>query len=166
MKTLTIRFLLYAVIACAFACARNKPEIKVDHSKIRHILDSATLPFDPAFYKEKHVAAVYEIVDSAISPNSLSIIEKIGKMPTEFYPGSFEVIYKDSLDNVLGSYKMWSPFYQRVESQGPGIGIRKVYTGKFQVPLPRDPRVAVVLMRDGPDGHYTISNVKLLFKHF
>jgi hypothetical protein len=166
MKTLSIRLLLCAAVACAIACTNvtDKPEISIDYLKLRRALDSARRPFDPAFFKQQHMALIFEI-DSVIDTSSVTIITKIGKMPTEFYPGSFEVIYKDSLDQDLGRYKMWSPFYQRVESAGDSRGIRKVYKGRFQVPLPRDPRISQVLMRDGTEGSYTVANVKLFFKH-
>jgi hypothetical protein len=168
MRTQSFFPLLLALVACALTFCTpptptpDRPEYTIDYLQLRKTLKDSSRAFNPAFFKQKHIALVYEIDDSDIV-NAPDSVTKIGPMPSEFYPGSFTVIYKDSLDHDLGTYQMWSPFYQRVESPGAGIGIRRVENGKFQVPLPRDPRIGTVILVDG-NSQPIVSDVRRFFR--
>jgi hypothetical protein len=121
----------------------DKPPVSVDYAKLKKYIGDSTRYFNPAFYKDQHVGLTYPI-DSTRIIDKPSVRTKIGRMPAGQIPGSFSVIYKDAENKELGRYSMWSPFYQRVESPGKGMGIRKVYGGRFEIPLPRDRRIATV----------------------
>jgi hypothetical protein len=168
MKPQLSSIILFLIVCNAFfACTpvTNKPELVVNYNKLKESLKTRTDPLNPAFFKDTHVALIYEI-DSIIidSLHAGSLVTKTGTMPSEFYPGSFKVVYLDKDEGELGSYTMWSPFYQRVESQGGGIGIRRVTKGRFEVRLPSDNRIVTVILSEGTN-QLIKSDVEFLFEN-
>jgi hypothetical protein len=159
-----MKAVIFGLLIITFSmCSRveDKPPVAIDYDKLKTYIAKNTRYFDPGFYKEEHVGLTYQI-DSGRIVDKPASRTKIGKMPGVHFPGSFTVIYRDVENRELGRYRMWSPFYRRVESPGTGMGIQKVSEGRFEIPLPKNDQIATVAFMEA-DSILLTSNVRGIF---
>jgi hypothetical protein len=144
-RTATILIILF-VSALNITAQVNEEEKTVDKAEraVRNTDD-----FSMEYFQKKenqHFVMIAEVIEGKVSRAMPEMELRPGNIQKRYTSGNFKVTWLDREGKELGSYRMEDPTTVRTWEDPE---IKKIDQRKFEIVLPKDPRIAtVVISRD------------------